>query len=83
MTPGLPFTDTSLQYSLWKRQLQGNESMAVQNINPEHIAAFRSPTGVATRDTQACHACTQINHASQKYPDPPRAVPRPSHIDSI
>ena len=28
MTPGLPFTDTYLQYSSWKRQLQDNESMA-------------------------------------------------------
>ena len=50
MTPGLPFTDTYLQCSLWKRQLQYTESMAAQNINPGHIAAFHSPTGVATRN---------------------------------
>ena len=50
MTPGLPFTDTYLQCSSWKRQLQYTESMAAQNINPGHIAAFHSPTGVATGD---------------------------------
>ena len=43
---------------IMERQLQGNKSLAEQNINPGHIAACRSPTGVATRDDPAgCVGC--------------------------
>ena len=40
---------------IMERQLQCNEGMAEQNINPGHIAACRSPTGVATQDDPRPH----------------------------
>ena len=86
MIPGLPFTDTYLQCSSWKRQLQYTESMAAQNINPGHIAALHSPTGVTIRDDSGLPClCTNqscIATTSRSTQSSPKAFTYRFHLSS-